>query len=173
MLGSGNLGKLWTISARYVDTELQRPRWRFTLDYRFSARFIAGLEYNPAAQELNPVRFTWDIVKETDDAPLISIGTSSDRIGSRKDTRAYYLTVAKAIPGTNIAPYFSLNYSEQNRGVNFPFGMNYQINEAWSLLAMNDGHKSHLLLNYQQRDYWVTVGWIWSERVGVSLGWGF
>ena len=156
-----------------MDTVLERPRWRFTLDYRFSKRFIYGLEYNPAANELNPIRATWDLNPEKKSSPFVSLGTSSDRIGSRKSTRAYYLTCAKSLPHTALAPYMSINYSEQDRGFNFPFGANYQLDRHWGLLPMYDGHGSHLMLNYQQKDYWISAGWIWLRRAGISVGYGF
>ncbi len=83
------------------------------------------------------------------------------------------MTVGKAIPNMNVAPYFSINYSEADKGLNFPFGQNVRLNDQWSIMPMNDGSKSHLLLTYQRSDYWVTLGWIWLRTPGVAVGWGF
>ena len=38
---------------------------------------------------------------------------------------------------------------------------------------MNDGRKSHLMLNYSTRDYYVQLGWIWLKHPSITIGWGF
>jgi hypothetical protein len=83
-----------------------------TLDYRVNLRLLVGVEYNPAAKEFNPLRLTYDLTQETATTPLVSLGTSSDRIGSPKGTQMYYLTVAKTLRGTPLAPYLSVAYSD-------------------------------------------------------------
>lgn len=173
MLGAGNLQKKWTIAARYVDTDLDRPRWRITLDYRVNERFIYGIEYNPAANELNPFRATYDAVLETEKSPMVSFGVSSDRIGTDKGNLMYYVTVAKNIRDTPISPYVGLAYSEQDKGFNVPFGANIALSEEWSLMPMFDGRRGHMMLNYKQPDYWISAGWIWFERIGIAVGFGF
>jgi hypothetical protein len=54
----------------------------------------AGLEFNPKAEELGPL-FTFFVLTETETAPALFIGTSSDRIGSPAGQQAYYATVSK------------------------------------------------------------------------------
>jgi hypothetical protein len=173
LLGASNLQKRWTLTVRFIDTKLSRPRWRWTLDYRVNRKLLVGVEWNPAAKEFNPLRLTYDLTSETKTTPLISLGTSSDRVGSPEGTQMYYLTVAKTLPQTQLAPYVSLAYSEWDDGFNVPFGVYWHINPHWNLLAMNDGRQSHLLLTHQWRDGWITVGWIWLKRFSVSIGWGF
>lgn len=158
---------------RYVDTDLDRPRWRITLDYRVNERFIYGIEYNPAANELNPFRATYDAILETEKTPLVSFGVSSDRIGTEKGNLMYYMTIAKNIPGTPISPYVGIAYSEQDKAFNCPFGANITLGNEISLMPMFDGKRAHLMLTYKQPDYWITVGWIWFERFGIAIGTGF
>ena len=45
----------WSFSARYIDTDLDRPRWRTTLNYRVLPSLQLGVEFNPAVQEVNPL----------------------------------------------------------------------------------------------------------------------
>lgn len=173
MLGAGNLNKKWTFAARFVDTELDRPRWRMTLDYRINDRLIYGIEYNPAAEEINPFRATWDAVLETERTPMVTFGVSSDRIGTDKGKLMYYMTIAKQIPNSRISPYVGIAYSEQDKGFNFPFGAYIQLSNEWSIMPMFDGKRAHLLATYRQPDYWITGGWFWFERLGIAFGTGF
>jgi hypothetical protein len=43
------------LSLRYVDTELPRPRWRATANYRVVPSLQLGIEYNPVAGEVGPL----------------------------------------------------------------------------------------------------------------------
>lgn len=104
---------------------------------------------------------------------MVHLNTSSDRIGTPKGYEQVSLTFAKGIGGTALAPYLSVTYSEFERGFVFPFGINYQINPSWSVLGMNDGRKSHLMLNYAAKDYYVQLGWIWLRHPSITIGWGF
>lgn len=108
---------------------------------------------------------------ETENRPHISLGTSSDRIGTPEGPKSYYATFAKALPG--VAPYVSINYSEFEDGFNFPFGASFALNSTFDLLAMNDGRKSHLLLTYKQPSYNLSLMWIWLRRPGISVSFGF
>lgn len=140
--------------------------------YQVSPKLQIGLEYNPVVSELAPL-LNYEILSETENSPLISFGTSSDRIGTPEGTRCYYLTFSKAIHGANIAPYVSINYSEFEDGLNFPFGVNINLSEDWVLLPMNDGRRTHLLLTYRQMQYSVSLMWVWFRHPGVSLSWKF
>lgn len=151
---------------------MERPRWRFTGSYRFTDRLQAGLEWNPAAKELGFIG-NYTILRESETQPLLNLGTSSDRIGTPAGPRAYYLTVAKTIPGSQLSPYVSLNYSEFDRGFNFPFGVSYSLDDRLSLMAMNDGRKSHLLLAVSERNWSITAMWIWLKKPGLSVSIGF
>ncbi|HZP80990.1 MAG TPA: hypothetical protein VFB21_05075 [Chthonomonadaceae bacterium] len=157
---------------RYADTPEARPRWRFNAAYRLTPRFQAGIEYNPVVHEIVPTA-NWLLNRESARWPLLTLGTSSDRIGSREGTHAYYLTLARGIPRYHVAPYVSLNYSEQDRGVNFPFGVNIALGGQWDLLPMNDGRRSHLLLTYKEKNWNVSLIAVYLKHPGVSIGFAF
>lgn len=172
LLGSSSLRR-FSFSGRYVDVQLDRPRWRFTGDYLFHPRVNAGLEFNPAADEVT-IRGNIRVVNEQRYAPNVSLGTSSDRIGSPAGTQCYYVTVAKTIHQLPIAPYASLNYSEWEDGWTFPFGTTIKLGRGFSSLLMNDGRKPHAMLNYDSGQGWgVSALWVWFERAGAALSFGF
>lgn len=162
----------WNFSGRYVDTGLERPRWRFTANYRLLPRLQVGVELNAAAKEIGPLA-TLYLLLENHGRPAVFLGTSSDRIGSPKGTQSYYLTVAKHIPRTPLSFYASLNYSEWDEEFNFPFGMNITLPKSFSLRPMYDGARSHLMLSQQYRQLSASVIYVWYERVGMAMAVGF
>ena len=149
-----------------------RPRWRFNTAYRVTPRFQLGLEFNPVVSEVVPTA-NWILNRESAKSPLINLGTSSDRIGTREGTQAYYLTFAKGIHALRVAPYFSVNYSGADRKFNFPFGVNIALGTQWDLLPMNDGRRTHLLLTYKERNWNVSLMAIYLKHPGISLGFAF
>jgi len=156
-----------------VDIALDRPRWRFTADYLFHPRVNAGVEMNPAADEIT-VRGNIRVLDEQKFVPNVSLGTSSDRLGSPAGTQCYYVTVAKTIAKLPVAPYLSVNYSEWEDGWTFPFGANVKLPQGFSALLMNDGRKPHAALNYDSGMGWgASALWIWFEHLGVALTFGF
>jgi hypothetical protein len=104
---------------------------------------------------------------------MINFNVSSDRIGTPKGPMGYGLTFAKGFPKYKVAPYVTVRYSEFERGINFPFGANFQFTPEWSLMPMNDGRRSHVLLTYQQPKYSVSLMWIWLKHPGISVSFGF
>lgn len=162
----------WTASLRYVDTELPRPRWRATANYRVIPTLQVGLEYNPVADEVGPL-VTAFLLTEGERRPAVFLGTSSDRIGSPAGTQSYYLTSAKYLPALHTSPYVSLNYSEWNRGWNVPFGANLELGRGLSVQPMYDGNRTHLLATYANQRYSATLIWAWLERAGVAVSVGF
>jgi hypothetical protein len=160
------------IAYRFADTPQDRPRHRLTVDYMPIPRLQVGLEYNLAVRELG-FRGTYVLQPETERLPMVHFNTSSDRIGTPPGHQLYSVNFSKAIPGTALAPYASITYSEFERGLVYPFGLNWQIQPEWGLMAMNDGRKSHLLLTYSQPEYFVQLGWIWLKHPSVTVGFGF
>src|SRR5207237_2493267 len=132
-----------------IDTprSLDRPRWRTTISHRLTSNLQAGLEFNAAVGEVDPIA-NWFALKETAQRPAVIFGTSSDRIGTPKGKQALYMTVSKQVEKLGLAPYFSVNYSQTDRGINFPFGASYFISDHWSVLPMYDGHAMHSLITY-------------------------
>lgn len=115
----------------------------------------------------------WVITRESARSPLTVLGTSSDRIGSDPGAQAYFLTFAKGIRSLRIAPYVSVNYSETDRGINFPFGVNIGLARNWDLLPMNDGRRTHLLLTYKQKNWNISLMAVYMRHPGVSVGFAF
>jgi hypothetical protein len=130
------------------------------------------LEWNPNAREAGFIG-NYILSPETEKWPMVSLGTSSDRIGTPPGPHMYYATFAKGFPNYKIAPYISINYSEYEQGFTFPWGINYSISPTWDALFMNDGRKSHLLVTYKQPSYNVSLMWIWFRHPGISVSWGF
>jgi hypothetical protein len=155
-----------------VDTELDRPRWRATASQRVIPTLQVGVEFNPGAAEVGPIA-TWFLVTETERRPAVFLGTSSDRIGSPEGTQAYYLTLAKYLPALRVSPYASLNYSEWDDGWNVPFGANLELGGGFSLQAMNDGRRTHLLASHARERVSFTLVWVWFERAGAAVAFGF
>lgn len=158
----------WTLSLRYVDTDVDRARWRGTANARVLPKLQLGVEFNVAAEEVGPL-VTWFLTTEGHARPAIFLGTSSDRIGSPRGKQAYYLTVAKHLERLPVSAYATLNYSEWDEGFNVPFGATVWLGGAFSVQPMFDGDRTHLLLNYATS--WTTVSflWVWLEDPGVSV----
>ncbi len=159
-------------SLRYVDTPLERPRWRGTLNARVLRTLQLGVEVNPAAGEIGPL-VTWFLLTEEERRPAVFLGTSSDRIGSPEGMQSYYLTAAKYLPPLRLSPYVSLNYSEWDRGWNVPFGAGIELGRGIAVRPMYDGRRSHLLATVSTERVSATVIWAWLERGGVALSVGF
>lgn len=155
-----------------MDTDIPRPRWRFNVGYRLTPRLQVGLEYNPVVGEAL-FAGNWIAHVETDRMPMINFGTSSDRIGTPEGNRAYFVTFAKSLPRLRAAPYVSVSYSEYEKALLFPFGVNVALSREFDLLPMYDGRHSHLLLTYKQSSYSVTLMWAWLKRPGISVSFGF
>lgn len=155
---------------RYVDTEVDRARWRTVLTHRLNSRVQLGVEWNASEREFNPVG-SWVASVETDKTPLVLFGLSSDRIGSPEGTMAYFTTIAKTIPGTDVAPYVGLSYSEWKRGLLVPFGLNARLTNEWSAMYLNDGRRSHAMATWSAAEWSVSALWIWLERPGLSISW--
>ena len=157
---------------RYIDTELERPRWRSTANYMVLPTLQLGVEYNLVAAELNPLA-TWFVMTETERRPAVFFGTSSDRIGSPEGTQAYYVTTAKYLPFIRTSPYVTLNYSEWDEGLNIPFGANVELGAGLSIRPMYDGQRTHLLASWATSRASVTLIWAWLESAGAAVSFGF
>ena len=160
------------LSLRYVDTEIERARWRATANVRVVPSLQLGLEFNVVVEEVNPLA-TWFLMTETEHRPALFLGTSSDRIGSPKGAQAYYLTAAKYLAPVRTSPYVSLNYSEWDNGWNVPFGANVELGGGVSVRPMYDGKRTHLLGMVATEHFSVTAIWAWLERAGVAVSYGF
>lgn len=147
-----------------------RPRWRFNGSYRLTPRLQVGAEYNAAAGEWTPTA-NWIALAETERAPMLSFGTSSDRIFSPPHTQAYYATVAKGYG--KFGPYVGVSYSEWEDRLLFPFGANIALSDRWDLLPMHDGRNTHLLLTHKFERMNVSLLVVKMRYPGVSIGFSF
>jgi len=162
----------WALSLRYVDTEIDRARWRSTLSYRVIPSLQVGVEFNPAASEVGQIA-TWFLLTEQGRWPAAFLDASSDRIGSLEGTQAYYLTVAKNFDLVPLSVYGSINYSEWDQGLNVPFGANIEVYPGITVQPMYDGHETHLLGAYSAEHYSVTLIYAWLEQIGIAASVGF
>lgn len=131
-----------------------------------------GAEFNPAASEVCP-NATWFLLTERSRRPAVFVGTSSDRIGSPKGTQSYYATVAKNLDPLPVSAYATLNWSEWDERVNFPFGVNVELMPGVTLRPMYDGQRTHLLATYSAERWSVTLISAWLERAGAAVSVGF
>lgn len=155
-----------------MDTPIDRPRWRATLNARVLPRLQLGVEANPAADEVGPLASLF-LLTETETRPALFAGTSSDRIGSPAGTQSYYLTLAKYLPAIRTSPYVSLNWSEWDERFNVPFGASVELGAGFSLRPMYDGHRSHLMGTWSGSRVSVSALWVWFERAGAAVSLGF
>lgn len=158
----------FSLSLRYVDLALDRPRWRSTVNYNLHRRLTVGVEINPAADEIGPLA-TFFLKTEDERWPAIFLGTSSDRIGSPKGEQSYYLTAAKRHPRWPVSAYVSLNYSEWDDGWNVPFGVEVELPRGFSVRPMYDGQRTHLMASYAGQRWGASLLWVWLERAGIAV----
>lgn len=151
---------------------VERARWRFTANYRVLATLQLGVEFNAAVEEVNPL-VTWFVLTETQRRPALFFGTSSDRIGSPEGAQAYYATASKYVGVLRTSAYASLNYSEWNDEVNYPFGASFEVGRGLSARYMYDGRRSHALLDYYWNNIGVSLMWVWLETFGLAFFGGF
>lgn len=162
----------FVVSWRYVDTDVDRARWRGTANVRVLPRLSLGVEFNAAADEVGPL-VTWFLFTETHHRPALFLGTSSDRIGSPPGEQSYYATFAKHAPGLPVSAYASLNYSEWDERFNVPFGATLELGRGFAVQPMFDGDRGHLLLHYGMSRATASLLWVWFEEPGLSMSFGF
>jgi hypothetical protein len=155
-----------------VNTDLDRPRWRSTVNYRIHQRLQIGVELNPKAEEIGPL-FSLFLFTETERRPALFLGTSSDRIGSPAGKQSYFATASKYVPALHASVYGSLNYSEWDDAFNVPFGASVEFGKGVSVRLMHDGDREHVMLNYYAAQYGVSLMYVWLETAGVSFSVGF
>lgn len=142
--------------------------------YRLHQRLNLGIEWNPGENEVGPLANLF-LLTEQLLRPALSLGTSSDRIGTEAGTTSVFLTAAKSSPWSRlpVSGYVSLNWSESDDSFNVPFGGTLHLGERFSLRSMYDGERTHLLASANVGRVQVTALWIWLEQAGVALSTGF
>ena len=116
------------------------------------------MEYNAGVKELGIVA-NWRAVRETRSRPALIFGTSSDRIGT-PNGQSYFATMSKSLQpllGVPISPYVGLSYSEFEKRILVPWGVNASLGRHWSATLLHDGVRSHLAATYNWKQYSVTA----------------
>jgi len=162
----------WVLGARWIpEIEADRAKLRTTLAYRFSGTFMAGLEYNPKANDLGPIA-NWLALPETDQRPALIFGTSSDRIGTPHG-RAIYGTLSKDLEGWTglpIAPYAGASFGTFDDELVGIGGLMIRWSERVNTTSMWDGHNLHHVADYAI-DEQNLIGIVLAEQDGAySLG---
>jgi hypothetical protein len=138
----------WVFGMRWIPgIDVDRARLRTTLAYRFAPTFMAGIEYNPFANDVGPIA-NWIAVPEKDDWPALILGTSSDRIGTPSG-RAVYATLSKDLEEWThlpIAPYAGVSYGTFDDEAVFIGGLAIQWSQRWSTTSLWDGHNLHHII---------------------------
>lgn len=136
---------------------------------RFGSILEVSVEVNPVVGEFGP-RGNLFLVRETERLPALSLGTSSDRLGTKKGMQSYYATASKTVTPLRMAPYVSLNWSETDDGFNVPFGANVYFGKRFTLLAMYDGHYTHLVPSRSWGAWTTSIVLARMEYWGVTVG---
>ena len=139
---------------------------------RLHPRFAVGLEFNAVVAEFGPLA-TLFLRQESARRPSLSLGTSSDRIGSPEGEASYFLTASKSAPRLPLSLYASLNWSEWDEQFNLPFGASWAIWRNWTLRPMYDGERTHLVTTWTQGRTSVSALWLWLEEFGLACSIGF
>jgi hypothetical protein len=153
-----------------------RARIRTTLSYQFTPSFSAGIEYNPLADNVEPIA-NWRLWDETDERPALILGTSSARIGSSKGT-SYNMTFVKSVEAWTdlpIAPYVGLSYDDYEDKTSVIGGLSIAWAEDWNSLHLWDGYNFHtvidrtlqdhsigLVIAQQDEEWYAGLSWSWS-----------
>ncbi len=176
MRGSGDLlATRFNLGIRYIpDGVIDRAKWRNTLMYRLSQDLQAGVEYNPLADDVG-LLVNWRALRETENRPALSFGTSSDRIGTPYG-RAYFATLSKDLEpriGLPVSVYGGVLWGSFEDEFVFPFGANFRLGNQWTFTPQYDGHASHGLLTYSWDRYSVSGLLIRWRYPGVAFNIGF
>lgn len=62
----------------------------------------------------------------------------------------------------------SLNYSEWDEDFNFPYGVEFELGDHFSVRPMYDGQRTHLVATWAEDRHSVSLLWVWTERFGVA-----
>ena len=136
----------WVFGARLIDDDIgvDRARQRFTLVYRFTDAFQAGVEWNPLADDVGLLA-NWRVFEETAKRPALIVGTSSDRIGTT-DGRSIYATLSKSLQrelGLPLAPYAGVVFGGQDDAFDAIGGLHVSYGKGFESLHFYDGHNLH------------------------------
>jgi hypothetical protein len=137
-------------------------------------RVSVGVEYNPLADDVNPIA-NLILSTETENLPAIIAGTSSDRIGTL-DGQAYYVTFSKDLQhwtGLPIAPYAGASYGTFDEELVFIGGLNIRITQQISAMGIFDGHEVHPTLTWSKGKWSVGAMLAFGTKPGLFANYRF
>ncbi|HZM89819.1 MAG TPA: hypothetical protein VFF31_25075 [Blastocatellia bacterium] len=164
----------WTFGVRYLSDQIPRASVRTTLTYRVHPRLSLGVEYNPRADDVNPLA-NWVAITETERRPALILGTSSDRIGTPSG-QSFYATVSKNLQREiklPVAPYVGVAYSTYEDRFLAIGGLNINFRDNLSSQIIFDGVKVHPSLSYVFRRHVFTFLLAQSKNPGFSYSVSF
>jgi hypothetical protein len=164
----------FTVGTRYISSVLDRAKWRNTLMWHPHHRISLGVEYNPLADDINPLA-NLILHQETDLLPAVIAGTSSDRIGT-PDGQAFYITVSKDIEKWTklpIAPYVGVSYGTYDDEAVVIGGLNVRLTKNLSAMALFDGHKVHPTVTWAQDSWSVGAMLAFGKDPGIFFNYRF
>jgi hypothetical protein len=177
--GAGNDSQeKWTFSLRVIPGAVPRAQVRTTLTYRLYPKLMAGVEFNPRAEnpgdKANPL-LNWVALTETARRPALIIGTSSDRIGTPRG-QSFYATLSKNLKretGLPIAPYAGAAYGTYEHRWLPLAGLNVSFTRKLSSTIIFDGVRMHQLLNFAHGRHAFSFVLAFSNKPGFSYSISF
>ena len=144
----------WIATLRVIpNIDADRARERWTLSYRFTERFQAGLELNPLDDDWGPIG-NYTALTETDRRPALILGTSSDRIGTDRG-QTYYGTLSKSLEPLihlPVAPYAGAAFRDSENDWEPVAGLHYALfDQRLFVTHIWDGENLHLTLDVPWR----------------------
>jgi hypothetical protein len=167
---------IWNFTAgvRFIPEVVERAKWRNTLMWHPHHRISLGVEYNPLADDVNPLA-NLILLQETKSLPAIIAGTSSDRIGT-PEGQAFYLTVSKDLQhwtGLPVAPYAGVSYGTWDDEAVVIGGLNVRITKKLSAMGIFDGHKVHPTITWSQDQWTLGLMLAYGKEPGVFFNYRF
>lgn len=137
-------------------------------------RLSLGLEYNPRADDVNPLA-NWVAVTERRHRPALIFGTSSDRIGT-PEGQAYYGTVSKDLESVNgwpVAPYVGVAYGTFENDLSAIGGIRVRLPRRFAVVATWDGENLNSAAEYGFRQHVFSVLLVDTEDLGLAYSIAF
>jgi hypothetical protein len=159
----------WIFSARWIEDQIPRATWRFTLTYRLLPTFTAGAEYNPKVDEVAPLA-NWLAIQESARRPALMLGTSTDRIGTPSG-QAYYATLSKNLQRllhAPIAPYAGAAYGTFDDRLRFIGGVNLAVTPSLSALVTYNGEHYNSIISLSRGRYTGSLLYVSGGDIGAA-----
>lgn len=161
-----------------IDTD--RSRASLTATYAYDERLTLGVEVAPKDDEFNPL-VIYRVFDETREGPSLTIGTSTDRIGTPSG-RSYWATAGRSFEAAldfPVSAYVGAAWGEFEDELTAIAGLRIDWNRGISTTSAWDGENLNHSLDVEFEDGWrVSLLAIDDDldnetRVGLSVGRAF